>query len=306
MMANTTLVVKLGGACLTNKDSFETFDSDGIAACARHVSEAFAQRPVVVCHGAGSFGHFHATEYGLKTGGGWLEGGEAAQRARKGMVLCRASVRRLNHAVVTALHEAGLPAIEVDLFPFLKAKAREIVDCDWRPVDAAIAQGLLPVIHGDVFLDELHGCTIVGGDKLLRHLAEYAKPQLCAFITDVNGVYDKPPKSDEDARLLEELVVGVKGELLSTYSAGQPLPQDVTGGIADKVQAAAMVASSTCPVYVCGAGTPAASAAMVCDATRAVEGCTWVRAAHVGDKSLWPEVNASTTEFLQFMTNPPP
>lgn len=182
------------------------------------------------------------------------------------------------------------------------------MECDWSAIEVALAEGFLPVIHGDVFLDEVHGCTVIGGDKLLRVFAEHAKPQLCAFVTDVNGVYNKPPKGEQgkDARLLGELVVGMDGHLLSSYSAGEPLPQDVTGGIADKVQAAALVAAAVCPVYIAGAGTPAASKVMVCDATVGIDGCTWVRAANLGDKSLWPEVGSSTIDFLKFMTNPPP
>jgi len=216
-MSENMLIMKLGGACLTKKDSFETLDNDGINACAQHVAQAFASRERVVvihglpaahtalaqhnslpscsltlrlaqhnslpccshtlfcvqhsttlcplvhsrrlapvapprgCHlfslsflwpfllanpstrrtpfdhtsGAGSFGHFHAKEYNLTTGGGWLAGGAASARARKGMVLCRASVRRLNHAVVSALHEVDVPAIEVDLYPFLQAKVMD-------------------------------------------------------------------------------------------------------------------------------------------------------------------------------------
>lgn len=131
--AATMLVVKLGGACLTKKESFETLDPDGIAACASQIAKAFSQRPVVVCHGAGSFGHFHATEYELKTGGGWFEGGEAARRVRQGMVLCRASVRQLNQALIAALLEAGVPAMEVDLFPFLRAKACSLYSPHCRP-----------------------------------------------------------------------------------------------------------------------------------------------------------------------------
>jgi len=185
-----------------------------------------------------------------------------------------------------------------------------VVECDWSPVEAALSQGLLPVVHGDCFLDQEHGCTVVGGDKLLRHLASHTRPQLCCFVTDVCGVYDKPPKASTAAtesppRLLHELIVDQQGNLVSTYAAGEALPQDVTGGIAEKVHAAAAVAAEVCPVFVCGAGTAAAREVMACDATSAIEGCTWVRGASLADPDrLWPPVGSGTADFLQFMTNP--
>uniref|UniRef100_A0A2P2K327 Aspartate/glutamate/uridylate kinase domain-containing protein n=1 Tax=Rhizophora mucronata TaxID=61149 RepID=A0A2P2K327_RHIMU len=70
----------------------------------------------------------------------------------------------------------------------------------------AIDSGFVPVLHGDAVLDEAQGCTILSGDVIIRHLAAYLKPRYVVFLTDVFGVYDRPP-SEPDAILLREIEI---------------------------------------------------------------------------------------------------
>lgn len=113
------VIVKLGGSAITEKDNFETVKQEVLDATAHHISTAVRESglDVIVVHGAGSFGHFQAHEYGVSKGG--LVDVEGISHWEKGFALTRESVTSLNKLVVHALlapqHE--LSAVAVSLFP---------------------------------------------------------------------------------------------------------------------------------------------------------------------------------------------
>jgi len=288
------VVIKLGGAAITVKDSFETLAEGHLAECASLVASAWAggTSKCVVVHGAGSFGHFQAKEYNIAQGGGLREGGSKAAEGRRGVALVRASVCGLNHAVVNALIKEGVPAIGVPAWPSWTTHARRPVRQDIRPLEDALALGLVPVMHGDVVFDEELLCTVLSGDVLLRVVAEAFKPRVCVFVTDVAGVYDRPPKDacvegGTPPRLLEELVVHADGSIATGFSANVAA-HDVTGGIKSKVDSATAIASLGVPVYIAGVGTEAALQAVTKHgAAGMIPGCSWVHGHDVHDSEAF-------------------
>ncbi|GIL64526.1 hypothetical protein Vafri_18420 [Volvox africanus] len=139
--------------------------------------------------------------------------------------------------------------------------ASAVADC--------LRAGLVPVLHGDAVLDEQLGCTILSGDTLVRDLAEQLRPQYVVFLTNVAGVYDRPPE-EEGARLLRRIVVRRKdGSWRVTAADGGSEvdirmtadTHDVTGGIALKVEEAARVARLGVPVLIAQAGSEDGAAA---------------------------------------------
>jgi len=164
--------------------------------------------PLVVVHGAGSFGHPTARAYGVANGGDL----RSDARLREGFCLTRLRVSRLHAAVVEALVEAGVPAtslggaLAAGWGPtdgpgnVAAANAREACERVARSLDA----GLVPVLYGDAVLDAAHGgrgCSVLGGDVLMRELARHLSPRRAVFLTDVDGVFDRPP-AEEGARLV--------------------------------------------------------------------------------------------------------
>eukprot|EP00658_Telonema_sp_P-2_P059563 TRINITY_DN48593_c0_g1_i1.p1 TRINITY_DN48593_c0_g1~~TRINITY_DN48593_c0_g1_i1.p1 ORF type:complete len:161 (+),score=7.96 TRINITY_DN48593_c0_g1_i1:132-614(+) len=64
-----TVVVKLGGSALTIKAERHVLRPDAIQSCARQLRDGIdAGVRVLLVHGAGSFGHFEAKEYGISKG----------------------------------------------------------------------------------------------------------------------------------------------------------------------------------------------------------------------------------------------
>ncbi|CAN1187767.1 Isopentenyl phosphate kinase [Linum perenne] len=253
-------IVKLGGAAITCKNELEKINEENLGVVSLQLRQAMAsvsenqkilgmdwsKRPgksgiccdvdefkdqmnsvdpanFVVVHGAGSFGHFQASKSGVHRGG-------------------------LDKPIV----KAGFVATRISL-----------ASADLSMVAKAIESGFMPVLHGDAVLDKQLGCTILSGDVIIRHLADYLKPEYVVFLTDVLGVYDRPP-SEPDAVLMREISVTDDGSWSvvkpALGNANKPVEitvaaHDTTGGMVTKIAEAAMIAKLGIDVYIVKAAT---------------------------------------------------
>jgi isopentenyl phosphate kinase len=186
-------------------------------------------------------------------------------------ISCNAtSVKKLNNAVVSHLIEEGINAVGISPcinIPGLMAHGGNEtggVTTLARSINECLAVGLVPVIHGDAglygYFDEAslrHISTgILGGDTLVEIIAthEALKERIVktVFLTDVEGVYTKDPKSNEDAILIRNIDIDSNsGEIMVDISAsGSSHEHDVTGGLETKLGAAANVAKSGIEVII--------------------------------------------------------
>lgn len=292
-------IVKMGGAAITHKDKLETIDVEKLAiTCSQlrqamilsptapinmdwsscegvsHVPESsdiqgqhIDMDPFIVIHGAGSFGHFQASRSSVHRGG--LE----TTLGKAGFVATRISVTKLNHEIVRALASEGIPAVGVSPFSAgWSTQNRTLDQCDVSTMRRILDAGLVSVLHGDAVFDSNQGCTILSGDVVLRKLAQELKPTHAVFLTNVPGVFDRPP-SEPDAVLLEEIVVQSDGswkiarpEALSSITGVETTAaaHDTTGGMATKIDEAAIIAKSGVDVYIVEVGTQHALEAFQC------------------------------------------
>ncbi|KAG8078052.1 hypothetical protein GUJ93_ZPchr0007g3477 [Zizania palustris] len=209
----------------------------------------------VVVHGAGSFGHFQASRSGVH------KGGLHSTLVKAGFVATRISVTSLNQEIVRALAKEGIPS--VGMSPFAcgwSTKQRNLVSANASQIIQSLHAGFVPVLHGDAVLDESLDCTILSGDVIIRHLAQLLSPKYVVFLTDVHGVYDRPP-TDPNAVLLKEIEVDDNG----SWSIVKPALQkgveisvaahDTTGGMETKILEAAAIARLGVDVYITKVGT---------------------------------------------------
>ncbi|KAL8035474.1 hypothetical protein ABFX02_12G099000 [Erythranthe guttata] len=283
-------IVKLGGAAITYKNELETINGDNLNIVSSQLRQAmilgpchgmdWSRRPgsleiptvaddfdeklqleskkFVVVHGAGSFGHFQASKSGVH------KGGLNKSLVKSGFVATRISVTSLNLEIVRALAKEGIPSIGMSPFSCgWSTCQRNLSTADISTVVKALDTGFIPVLHGDAVLDSSQGCTILSGDVIIRHLAEQLRPDYVVFLTDVLGVYDRPP-TEPDATLLQEIAVSEDG----SWSVLKPQLQDVskqveitvaahdtTGGMVTKISEAAMIAKLGIDVYIVKAAT---------------------------------------------------
>jgi isopentenyl phosphate kinase len=267
------VVVKIGGSACTKKAVFETLNEEALGASAKQLA-ALRKESVrmAVIHGAGSFGHQQAREYGVSKG----TGGEGAPaypldaRLLEGAAKTRLSVTTLNKHVITALVAEGLPAMTISPCPFVTTEHKKLVDGQ-LPAGAAtgteelLKRGFVPVVHGDVVLDEAQGVAVLSGDVWMVELCRSLGARHAVFITDVDGVFTAPP-TEPGAELVREILVDpATGELELTGVSMNCASHDVTGGLKAKLESAAAVllqAPQVKSVFIVRAGSDAAAEAL--------------------------------------------
>ncbi|KAK7108991.1 uncharacterized protein [Littorina saxatilis] len=230
-----TLVIKLGGAAITDKSVLETLRPDLLQQGAALIKRCHDEgQRIVVVHGAGSFGHHQAKLYKVNEGLG-------KDQNYQGFCLTRNSVTTLNKHVVECLTDLHLPAVACPAFPGWQTSKRAVNTWPRESISDVIQAGLIPVFHGDCVLDSEQGCCVLSGDTIIETLCSNFDVKRVVFLTDVQGVYDKPPH-EEGAKLVKRVSLTSDGQachsvIISTSS------HDVTGGILTKLRSAQKIAA---------------------------------------------------------------
>jgi isopentenyl phosphate kinase len=218
--------LKLGGSLITDKTRPQTPRLEKLNDLARQVAAALKENPglqIVLGHGSGSFGHPTASHYGTRRG---VSGKEAWNGFSE--VWYQAST--LNRLVTEAFHAASLPVLTLSPAASVTAHEGKVFIWDLYQVKTTLAQGLIPIIHGDVAFDDVLGGTILSTEDLFAHLAHELRPDRILLAGLETGVWrDFPARTD----LLRDLTPETAGK--SSTNLGASTGMDVTGGMLAKV-----------------------------------------------------------------------
>lgn len=225
--------VKLGGSLITDKTRQETPRLEVLSRLAQEIAEGLKSRPglqLILGHGSGSYGHFAGRLY--ETRQGIIAGQE--DRGWRGYARTCAAAARLNRIVVDALQSVDLPAVSFP--PSASAACRDglMEYMDWHVIRRALAAGLLPVVYGDVALDDTQGCTIVSTEQVFSYLSGRLDPRRILIAGTVDGVFTSDPLANKTARRIPLLRAGQLGSIESSLGGSHGV--DVTGGMASKVR----------------------------------------------------------------------
>lgn len=219
----TLVFLKLGGSLITDKTQPYTARPAAIARLCDELCQALGTAPdlrILVGHGSGSFGHWaakpHGTRQGVHTLAQWHGYAEVA-----------AAAARLNRIVADAFLETGVPVLSVHPSASARCHDGTLDYLDTRPIHAALAAGLVPLIYGDVALDDVRGGTIISTEDIFLFLTGELPPDRILLLGEVEGVL-----STDGA-----LIPHITPSSLSAVEAalGGSAGVDVTGGMADKV-----------------------------------------------------------------------
>ena len=159
-------VLKIGGSILTDKSRERGALLEEIERVAREV----ASRPqdLVLVHGAGSFGHIPARQYGLPK-----------RFSPEGLRVTHESVVRLNRLMLEALAEAGVESLPIHPLSCLILSGGRIESFATEPIEKMLEDGIMPMLHGDVAMDLTQRAGIVSGDQLVSYLARALQGRGC-------------------------------------------------------------------------------------------------------------------------------
>mmetsp|Transcript_16781 Transcript_16781/g.19407 ORF Transcript_16781/g.19407 Transcript_16781/m.19407 type:complete len:402 (-) Transcript_16781:12-1217(-) len=218
------VIIKLGGSSITDKSKFETLNKHSLewfgkilatnihpfflSSCKSKsksksntcMVEDTSDNPLptnennhkpafVIIHGAGSFGHHHAKQFGLKGESKPPQENEnfndtltevERKRFMTGLATTRASVKKLNNEVVSILLSHNINAVGISPCVNIPIQAHGGNECNGlslliESIQEALSVGLVPVIHGDAGLygyqrDNMRS-GILGGDQLVEMIA---------------------------------------------------------------------------------------------------------------------------------------
>tara|TARA_Y100001954_G_scaffold130865_1_gene139881 strand:- start:266 stop:1060 length:795 start_codon:yes stop_codon:yes gene_type:complete len=234
------VVIKLGGGLITDKGSMKKFDYESVQRVVESISLVVEIGvPIIIVHGAGSFGHLLAKEWSISEG---LDQ-KIAEEQRMIVKKIRSDMRELNRLIITRLAESGL-------------EAEALPPSEWAIGTGSKFQGEIinfqrevgepiPITFGDVVNtnDELE-FGVLSGDDLMLRLARELEVSHCIFlIGDAEGVLSGPP-DQEGSELIDKLETGVEIE-------GPHYSEiDVTGGIGLKIDRARKIASDVGEVWI--------------------------------------------------------
>lgn len=220
--------LKLGGSLITDKRRYETPRPAVISRVAKEIRTALDARDdmqLVLGHGSGSFGHFAADRYKVHEGNleDWIGYAETS-----------AAAQRLNRLVTDSLLAEDIRVVSLQPSASARCHDGELVDLAIDPIVALLRRGAVPLVYGDVALDDVKGCSIVSTEQLFILLARRLRPQRIIIAGEVAGVYSGDPHRDSIVRLIPEITSRNYDDIeeMLAHSFGT----DVTGGMVSKVR----------------------------------------------------------------------
>lgn len=225
--------LKLGGSLITDKTQAYTPRLHLLASLAAQIAAAQSAQPLrlVLGHGSGSFGHTAAKEYKTHEGLSAADLGTRGGGYWRGFAEVWYQASALNRFVMDALHGAGVAAITFSPASGLMAENGRVARWNLDGMRAALENGILPVVHGDVVFDRARGGAILSTEDLFEHLAVELRPQRILLAGLEAAVWaDFPARTRPVERITPDTFAAVRAGVGGSHGA------DVTGGMDSKVR----------------------------------------------------------------------
>ena len=219
------IFLKLGGSAITDKTVNATARLDVIRDVAHQVKLAREKNPaleLLIGHGSGSFGHYAAKKFGYGANGDWRAYAETG-----------AAASRLTRIVTDIFLEASVPVVALQPSASARCRDGQLIELATHPIETALANGLVPLVHGDVAFDETRRMSIASTEIVFGYLAPILKPTRIVLAGIVDGVFTADPHKDASAQLIREITPRNFPELVAQLQGSHGV--DVTGGMLAKV-----------------------------------------------------------------------
>ncbi|MDR2846538.1 MAG: isopentenyl phosphate kinase family protein [Candidatus Methanoplasma sp.] len=225
------ILIKLGGSVITDKTQYGTFNKENVSRLCSEIKRS--GKDIILVHGAGSFGHVIAKDFGLQDG----STGDPQQTFAAARV--QYDVRNLNSMIIAELLSNSIPALSIPPGSCFVMDNGKLIANDAEVLLSASRLGIMPVLFGDVVFDRTKGFGICSGDQIMEVLCNIYNPERVIFVSDIDGLYDKDPKRDKKAKLIAEVTADGLKNVDSRISV-----DDVTGGVRGKMESMLRISTS--------------------------------------------------------------
>ncbi len=223
------VIIKVGGSVITDKKSeLPKVNEKNLEAFAKDISTIFRKNSskLIICHGAGSYGHQIVKRTGIHKGIETPEQVHAFAETQKQM-------NELNVLVCNALLKEGVPAIPAQASANIVMDSGRISEFDTGAIEGFLETGMVPVLYGVPAFDRKQKCSILSADQIAPYLAKKFGARKIIHGTNVDGVFTEDPNKNPRAERIPE-ISSRNLEQIKKLLAGSA-ETDVTGGMSGKV-----------------------------------------------------------------------
>lgn len=235
--------IKFGGSLITDKKKEEVVNLDEIDKLSKQIKEIKNKDKdyiFLIGNGAGSFGHIQVEKYQLKKR-------IITEKQKVGFAKVSNLVLKLNYLVVSSLIKYNLPAISIKPSSIIISSNEKLRKKYFDIVSKFLETGYIPVLSGDMILDDVKGGTVLSTDKLFYYLVKYFKKKNF-FIDKVIFCGLTDGVLDEKKRVIKMIN---KKNFLKIKKVFYNNPYiDVTGGMKKKVEIALKIAKLGIKSYI--------------------------------------------------------
>ena len=195
-------LLKIGGSIITDKSKYKKPNTQLISNIAEVLGRNWGliKGKLILIHGAGSFGHLPVKKYNI-------ENGIKNEVDKLGFADTHQSCAELSGILTSKLIERGIPTISIPPAALIKTNKGRITKFDKDIIFEYLEKEYLPILYGDMVLDDDKGGIACSGDQIISYLGKWADEILIA--TNVNGVLDNEgetiPKIDKANLVLSGL-----------------------------------------------------------------------------------------------------
>lgn len=219
------IVLKMGGSVITNKYEHFSARNEAIEKIAQGISKI--KQPLVLIHGAGSYGHPLAKKYEIHKG-------YFSSSQLDGLVEIRIKMQKLGEILTQIFRKYGMKIIPIISSSCMIAENKRLLRVEIEPFRIFLKIGLIPMCNGDVVADRKLGFSIISGDQMATYLARELGAKKVIFGCDVDGIFTSDPKQNEEAELIPIIKFKDLRKILKEYVSETKAP-DVTGGMLGKL-----------------------------------------------------------------------
>jgi len=220
-MGHLVKILKIGGSVITDKSaSVGVIKKDNIETIAKELwenKEAITGKLILI-NGAGSFGHPLVKKYNITKTYTPL----AAAKIHN-------SVKNLNNIFVSSLIAQGIPAVSVDPISSIVCNNGKIINMQINSITQMLNTKLVPVLYGDIVLDQEKTTHILSGDQIATYLAKKLKVSIIGAGSSEDGVYYKKNNNKIIKTINNKIFYKIKKDITGSAHT------DVTGGMLGKV-----------------------------------------------------------------------
>lgn len=229
------IVVKIGTTSLTKEDgSFNSGLTENIAAQVALLKKS-GKTVIIVSSGAIGIG---CIELGM---------GERPREIPLRQAAAAVGQNILMQEWMTAFNKHGLKVAQILLT--YEAFSNRMTYLNLRnSISALLESGVIPIINENdpICVHEIEA-TFGDNDKLSAMVASKVDAELLILLSDIDGLYDKNPKKNEDAHLIST-IEKITPEIESY--GGSPTSTKGTGGMRTKIEAGKITSMAGCHMVI--------------------------------------------------------